>query len=185
MNQRNPYTWIQTATGKQFWPLEARPNEVSIHDIAHALSNLCRFTGHTAEFYSVAQHSVLVSQAVPAEDALWGLLHDATEAYINDLNRPVKYSAGLETYRAIEHNLMRVIAQRFGLDPEMPRSVAEADDRMLLTERRDLLPFSDAAGWQVSDECVPYPAKIIPWTPRMAKTAFIARYVELMTGVTP
>ena len=74
--------WIQTYLGIQFWPLDPRPEEVMLFDIAHSLSNMCRFTGHCREFYSVAQHSVIVSQNVPREDAAWGLLHDASEAYM-------------------------------------------------------------------------------------------------------
>lgn len=184
MSERSSTTWIQTYTGRRFWPLAARPHEVSIHDIAHALSNLCRFTGHTEAFYSVAQHSVLVSQVVPPADALWGLLHDAAEAYINDLNRPVKHSAGLGTYRVIEQSLSRVIAQRFGLSPEIPGSVREADDRMLWTERRDLLKPREFEDWCSRGVYEPYPFRITPLGPVEAKQAFIRRYLELR-GVIP
>ena len=79
--------WMQTHSGIQFWPLDPRPEDILIEDIAHALSNQCRFAGHCCFHYSVAQHSVLVSENVPAQDAMWGLLHDAGEAYLVDLPR--------------------------------------------------------------------------------------------------
>jgi uncharacterized protein len=82
--------WIQTYTGKQFWPLSPLPEDIVIEDIAHALSMQCRFGGHVRTFYSVAQHSVHVSLLVEPQYALWGLLHDAAEAYLVDLPRPIK-----------------------------------------------------------------------------------------------
>ena len=109
MNRKGDF--IQTFTGRMFWPIDPQPDEVDIEDIAHALSNVCRFCGHTREFYSVAQHSVLVSEIVPAAFALEGLLHDATEAYISDVARPVK--PYLTNYKEIEINLYRAIAKRF------------------------------------------------------------------------
>lgn len=90
MNERKG-DWIQTYTGRQFWPLDPKPEEVCIEDIAHALSQQCRYAGHTIRFYSVAQHSVEIALRVPRAAALWGLLHDAAEAYLVDLPRPVKY----------------------------------------------------------------------------------------------
>src|SRR6266496_3875421 len=81
---------IILASGKWFNVFNPKPEDVDIRDIAHALSNQCRFTGHTKEFYSVAQHSVLVSTFCAPEDAAWGLLHDASEAYLSDIASPVK-----------------------------------------------------------------------------------------------
>ena len=130
--------WIQTYTGVAFYPFDPRPSEIQIHDIAHALSMQCRFTGHVKEFYSVAQHSVLVALHCPQEDRLWALLHDATEAYLADVARPVKQHAVMEPYRTIENDLERMICQRFGLPLEKPSSVTVADKRMLATEKRDL-----------------------------------------------
>ena len=78
-------SWLQTYTGIQFWPLDPRPEEIDIQDIAHALSLLCRFNGHCQRFYSVAEHSVHVSTILAPEFGLWGLLHDAAEAYLSDI----------------------------------------------------------------------------------------------------
>jgi 5'-deoxynucleotidase YfbR-like HD superfamily hydrolase len=104
--------WIQTYSGIKMHPLSPTEEEISIEDIAHALSNLCRFTGHCNKFYSVAQHSVLVSVYSPRDYAMWGLLHDASEAYLNDIARPIKISDEYNTYRKIEENLMKVIAKK-------------------------------------------------------------------------
>ena len=118
---RSDSTWIQTFTGRQFWPLEPRADEIFIEDIAHHLSNLCRFTGACRSFYSVAQHSVLVSLcAPPGENPLWGLLHDASEAYLIDVARPVKRSAALVGYRVAEARMMEVICECFGLPTTEP-----------------------------------------------------------------
>ncbi len=169
---------ITTYSGISFWPLLPNPDDIRIDDIAHALSNQCRFVGHTRLFYSVAEHSVRVSQLCRPEDALWGLLHDASEAYLSDVAAPLKELSQFESYRAAERLLQRLIAQRFGLAPVQPASVGEADRRMLQIEMRDLLGRTDAE--------VPNggPAKgrlaiTAPWQPRVAKARFLGRFREL------
>ena len=126
-----------------FWcPLLATAparRHIRIDDIDHALSHQCRFGGHTRLFYSVAEHSVRVSHLCAPEDALWGLLHDASEAYLNDVATPLKELPEFEVYRTAERALQRAIAVRFGLAPEQPASVTEIDRRMLQIEMRDLL----------------------------------------------
>ncbi|MBF0612521.1 MAG: hypothetical protein HQL55_15470, partial [Magnetococcales bacterium] len=82
---RTPDNWIQTFTGRQFWPLAPVLEHIHVQDIAHALSLLCRFNGHCQKFYSVAEHSLHVATILPPELAGWGLLHDASEAYLADL----------------------------------------------------------------------------------------------------
>jgi hypothetical protein len=132
---------IVTFSGKQIDPLNPDPASINITDIAHALSNQCRFTGHVREFYSVAEHSIRCIDLVPQEDQAWALMHDASEAYLSDIARPVKYQLGLgDIYREAEETLMVVIAERFGLPWPMPESVHEADDIMLRSEQRDLMP---------------------------------------------
>src|SRR6266496_642804 len=133
---------IVTFTGKYVSPLDPRPEMIDIRDIAAALSNQCRFTGHTVYagfpvFYSVAQHSVLVSQICDFNDAAWGLLHDASEAYLSDLARPLKYHNSLgDIYRFSERQLMDAICTHFGLPLKMPDSVKWADDVLLRSEAR-------------------------------------------------
>jgi hypothetical protein len=82
--------WLRTYAGRHVHILNPRPADIYIQDIAHALAHTCRFAGHTPAFYAVAQHSVLVSELLTPDLALWGLLHDASEAYLHDLTRPLK-----------------------------------------------------------------------------------------------
>jgi hypothetical protein len=167
--------WIQTFTGKRFYVLDPREEEVCIEDIAHALSNLCRFTGHVREFYSVAQHSLHVSELCPEELALQGLLHDASEAYLNDLNRPLKRSEELRGYREIEARVQEVIARAFGLPGgRMPVAVKQADDLALAGEAQALMaPL--LSGW--GKYAAPTATFIMPpLLPKQAETLFLRRF---------
>jgi len=96
--------WIETYTGKKLYFLEPKPEQIDIEDIATALSNECRFGGHTKSFYSVAEHSILVATICPAPLALVGLLHDASEAYLRDIASPIKQY--LANYKELEEKLM-------------------------------------------------------------------------------
>ena len=131
--------WITTYTGKQFHFLKPTPDEVDIRDIAHHLSLLCRFTGACRWFYSVADHSIRVAELVPQELKLSALLHDAAEAYINDISRPVKYSHKLDDTEVI---IMSVIVDKFGINPTTPE-IREADNILIATEARDLMTNMD------------------------------------------
>jgi hypothetical protein len=143
--------FIQTYTGRQFWPIDPRAEDIFIKDIAHALSLQCRYAGHCKQHYSVAEHSVLVAQWVlektgDKRKAFAGLMHDAQEAYVVDVPRPLKpFLAG---YKEIEDRVWRVIAVRYGLDPELPAEVKEADNRILTDERRVNMASGDyEGGW--------------------------------------
>lgn len=134
--------WIQTYSGQKVRPLNPDPDTIHMVDICHALSLVNRFVGHTRFPISVAQHSVMVareafSQTNSVEVYRWGLLHDATEAYLNDMAKPVKETPNFEAYREAEDHLMWVIATKFDLAPEMPPAVKLADLRVLAAERRD------------------------------------------------
>lgn len=168
--------WIHIFSGRKFYPCDPRPEEIDIIDIAHALSMLCRFTGHTKNFYSVAQHSAICSCIVPRKDARWGLLHDAPEAYLADIARPIKPL--LTNYKQLETQLLRAVAERFDLPWPMPESIHEADDVLVCTERRDLLrPGHDWGEWTRSINMLP--DAICPIGPAEAEEMFIARYLEL------
>jgi hypothetical protein len=167
--------WFQTFTGRKFYPADVRPDDIAIEDIAHALANSCRFAGHCDKFYSVAQHSVLVSLMVPAEDALWGLLHDSEEAYFLDMPRPLKYLPELTEYRELATAGRRVILNRFGLSQFEPDSVKAADRKLLLRERMDL--FDTVLGTLPAGEIPTF--RVVPWTPQLAERNFLARFKDL------
>jgi hypothetical protein len=166
--------WMQTISGGQFWPIDPRPEDVRIEDIAHALSMMCRFGGHCTRFYSVAEHSVLVSRAVPAEHALWGLLHDAPEAYVADIVRPAKRF--ISGYREVEDRIMLAICQAFGLATEMPPDVKRADNAVLADEAGQIMGPAPAV-WTLPEP--PSGAIIVGLSPNDAKAAFLARFDEL------
>ena len=174
--------WIQTFTGGKFCPTDPQVADVNIRDIAHALSNQCRFAGHTRKFYSIAQHCYLVSQVCDPDYALDGLMHDAAEAYMCDMPRPIKYSPGLEGFKELEKKIEAVIQKRFDLGPE-PQSVKDADKRLLYTERRDLLPHlsweGDKSTWGMGLRAEPLVDKIDPWPPNKAETMFLMRFILL------
>lgn len=125
--------WMQTATGRQFWPLDPRPEEIHIDDIAAALAKLCRFSGHCLRFYSVAEHCVHVMRAAPKHLKLTALLHDASEAYLCDVIRPIK--PHLSNYLDIESRLERAIALRYRLEWPWPWVVKRIDTAILADER--------------------------------------------------
>lgn len=176
METVNKGDWMQTHSGKEFWPLSPYLDQIMIEDIAHALSMQCRFGGHTKAFYSVAQHSVIVSEQCYPEDALWGLLHDASEAYIGDVIRPLKLLPEFSFYLEIEDNLMYSICQRFKLESAMPKSVKIADNRTLMTEKRDLLAHNIEWNWSAE----PYQNIIVPLLPSEAKLLFLNRFYSLI-----
>lgn len=190
--------WIQTASGRQFWPLDPRPEDVEIEDIAHALSNICRFTGHCAHFYSVAQHSVLVAANVPSDIAIWGLLHDAAEAYIGDISRPLKRSlfarlmwkdgeAGMGPVKSAEKTILEAVAVRYGIRLLTDwDSIEKADMLLLATEARDLMEplhpewhHKESNGWAV------LPERITPWNPDRARAVFLNTFHALTGGALP
>ena len=172
--------WMQTYTGRQFWPLDPRADEVDINDIAHSLSNMCRFAGHVRRFYSVAEHCVRVSWLAPVENprlALAALLHDATEAYVVDVPRPLKRF--LSGYKEIEDRVARAVEERFGLDAgslDHPE-VKFWDEVLLATEARDLMGGESAGKWHL--RAAPLSAHIGPWAPEEARDRFRRRFMAL------
>jgi hypothetical protein len=175
--QDNSLGCIVTFSGICFRPLDPYSEDIKIDDIAHALAQQCRFGGHSRTFYSIAQHSVLVSQLCRPEDVLWGLLHDASEAYLLDLVRPLKDLTEFRAYRAAESKLQRCIMEQFGMGPEQPASVTAADDWVLAIEYRDLMT-------PARDQYIATPPSHItisvqePWSPERAEREFLKTFGE-------
>ena len=165
--------WILTYSGKKFFPLEPRPEYICIEDIAHALALTCRYNGHSKEFYSVAQHSVWMSRKIRG-DKKWLLMHDAAEAYLSDVPRPIKPM--LSEFKKIEDSILDAISQKFKLGKMPAKEINHADLVMLATEKRDvLLPCPE---WDlVLPE--PLPLKIMPWPWKIAEELFLDRVKEL------
>lgn len=166
--------WIQTYVGSQFWPIDPRASEIDPKDIAHALSMLCRFGGHCLRFYSVAEHSVLLARAVSKENRLWALLHDATEAYLVDVPRPIK--PFLIGYREAEDKIALAICERFSLPIEMPLEVKIADRRILTDEQKQNMAIAPHP-WSTDDE--PLGVTLQFWSPERAKAEFLKELGEV------
>jgi len=179
--------WIETYSGKKFHILNPRPEEIDIVDIAHAEANQCRFTGHVKNFYSVAEHSHYVSLLCKPENALKGLLHDASEAYISDISRPLKYCTGIgPIYKEIEKKISDVIYAKFGLEPDEPADVKNADNVMLITEKVQLLNdevswFDDStkSTWNGVSPLSVNQLTIVGFVPKYAERIFLQRFAEL------
>jgi hypothetical protein len=168
--------WMLTAGKRKYYPMDPRTDEAHIDDIARHLSLICRYNGALNDFYSVAQHSVLVSRILPDHLKLWGLLHDAAEAYCQDIIRPIK--RGLVGYKEIEELNERCIAEKFDLPYPIPQEVKEADDKILVTEWRDLRGQPEPV-LQIE----PCDFIICPWSGKLAETIFLSAF-EVFTGQT-
>lgn len=177
--------FIMTASGEDFWFLNPSLETIKIEDIASALSKICRYTGHCRHFYSVAQHSVIVSHLVPEEQALEGLLHDASEAYLGDMSAPLKRK--LPEYQAIEEVVESAIAAKFGLmyniELGWPSAVKKADIAVLALEKKLLLPESKTP-WSILEgvECPDEKLLHHCWQPLVAELRFLQRYNELTSS---
>lgn len=171
-------TDILTSRGRYFDFVDMGRNKISIEEVAHSLSHICRFTGHVKTFYSVAQHSVWVSRIVPAQHALAGLLHDASEAFIGDVAAPLKQL--LPDYKAVEARVEAMVLGHFGLPAKLPAEVKHADQVMLATERRDLMPATADAWEHQVQGIAPLDAVLTPWCAERARWMFLHRYAELV-----
>lgn len=168
--------WIQTESGLAFDFENPRPEMIDMEDVATALSYMPRFNGHTRSHYSVAEHSLLVSRLVPEPDALWGLLHDAHEAYTGDIVSPLKRI--LPQIKAIEKKIQDAICQKLGISPTCPESVYTADLRLLGTERDKFFP-QQPCSWDIP--VPPYPDVIFrEYDPETIRTEFLRRLYSLL-----
>jgi hypothetical protein len=165
---------MQSFSGTWVYPLDPIPEEIEIKDIAHALSNLCRFGGHTTQFYSVAQHSLIMSTLVSRRLALEALLHDASEAYLVDIPRPIK--AHLSEYRGFEDAMQRCIADKYGLIYPWPNELKDMDEVMLALEHRTVM--TSGLLWD-HDKLKTPNIDIPPLSNRMVEVMFLERFNKL------
>ena len=168
---------MQTFSGVEFYPLDPRPEDIDIEDIAHSLSLQCRYNGHCTRFYSVAEHCVHVSYLVPEYLALDALMHDAAEAYLGDVPAPIK--PFLTNYQELEQQLERVIAKRFSLRNPIPEEVRHAD-RWILTAERDQVMSKPPRDWNLPfEKSASSKVIIFGWEPIYAQKRFLQRFDEL------
>lgn len=172
-------SFMQTFTGRKYWPMDPKPHEVYIEDIAHSLAYQCRYAGHCIKFYSVAEHSILIARSLAAthapEVALAGLLHDAPEAYCVDIPRPLK--PYMTNYKDIEQKNWLAIAARFQLDRDLPDEVHDADNRIIADE---LINLRDMPWHARHDK--PLDVRLRYWSPEKAEQEFMATFDALMAG---
>lgn len=166
--------WGQSASGRPFWACDPRPEDIHLDDIVHALSHQCRYGGHCSKFYSVLEHSVLVSLVVPKEHARDGIGHDFTEAYVVDVPRPLKRM--LRDYAAIEWRNWDAISFALGFSLELPQCIHDADNAVLLAEKAVLMGPSPAP-WSVPGEPADVVVRGLP--PFLARWMFWARWHEI------
>ena len=171
----DPY--VSTYLGHRFYLTRPHIDDVAIEDIAHGLAYQCRFNGQTRDFYSVAQHSLMVMQLVPEEHRLAALLHDAAEAYLGDMVKPLKNL--FPAFSEIEAQVMAIIGQRFDVElAQLHPSIKQADLIALATEKRDLMPHSTEP-WAYLAGVEPVSENIRPMPPELAKMAFLDAFAKI------
>jgi uncharacterized protein len=177
-----PGPYLQTVSGRWVNPFEPDPDQLDPGDIARALANQCRFGGHCRVFYSVAQHSVIVSQLVEerggdAEESFAALMHDAAEAYLGDMPHPLKHRSPLgAAFKAAEDHLERAIRDRFRIKPDVPE-IKRADRALLATERRAF--SAETWHWPELEGVEALDLELTAWSPDAAALAFADRFAEL------
>jgi hypothetical protein len=177
-----PGPYLQTVSGRWVNPFDPDPEQLDIADITRALANTCRFGGHCRSFYSVAQHSVIVSELVEqrggdAEDAFAALMHDASEAYLGDMPHPIKHRSELgAAFKAAEDRLEDVLRERFKIKPDVPE-IKRADRALLATERRAF--SAEDWHWPELEGVEPLDLQLTAWPPDEAAAKFADRYAVL------
>ncbi len=172
--------YMQTYTCQQFFPMDPRAEDINIPDIAHHLAMQCRFNGATKDFYSVAEHCVIGSYLVPPEDAFEFLMHDAAEAYLGDLIRPMKNHSILgDEYKRIEALVEQQVKIVFDLSPETPNTVKRVDQALCMIELAQAFEVPRGLDADLDDIGVESIPKLHFWSWYQAESAFLKRFEEL------
>jgi uncharacterized protein len=169
----NSWEWMQTYSGRKFYPLNPREQDIAIEDIAHALSLICRYGGHCLKFYSVAEHCVLMAAKALAPLKLTTLLHDASEAYLGDVIRPLKRN--FTAYKAAEMAVEQVIASKFGTQFPLPKEVKALDEAILFDELEQNMSYPPEP-WHVTKGLG---VKLQFWKPIRAEAEFLKAFKDL------
>jgi len=172
--------WLETYTGRKFWAADPRMEDVTIFDIAHSLGYKCRYNGHTAKFYSVAEHCVTLAlkarqEGLPVATQFQMLMHDGSETYLPDVPRPIKHL--FPELVAMEKLNDRVIRDWAGLSHDVPPIVKEWDARIITDERRQVLLPSGHA-WS-SDSLEPLGVQLHGYEPYEAQMRFLQVYQHI------
>lgn len=174
--------WFQTYSGVKFFVQDPHLDDFRLVDVAHALSNMCRFGGHCRSFYSVSEHSLLVSYLLPPKLRLCGLMHDGVEGYLADLQRPVKNLPEFKVFKDVELTLEKVLAERFGLPFPFPPEVKWADNVALALEIKQLMNVAEESDWNLWLSVDTPSWRVRNFDPVEGKKLFLARYEELVYG---
>lgn len=168
--------WIQTFTGRRFWPLNPKPEHVFIEDIAHQISQKVRYTGACEWLYSVGQHSILMAREAPQHMKLRALMHDASEAYLPDVARPIKDD--LPGFREIENRVLNAIFRRFDIPNDPGGIVKTLDNRILVDEKMQVMKDT-GLNWVQILGCEPLGVAIKRWEPEYTERLFLKMFYEL------
>jgi uncharacterized protein len=177
-----PGPYLQTVSGRWVNPIDPDPQQFDIEDIARALGNLCRFGGHCRVFYSVAQHSVIVSELVEqrggdVEDVFAALMHDASEAYLGDMPHPLKHRSALgAVFKEAEDHLEAALREHFAIKPGVAE-IKRADRALLAAERRAF--SAERWAWPELEGVEPLDIELEALSPDESERTFMRRFAEL------
>ena len=157
-----------TFSGGRFWPLDPRPEDISIYDVAHSLAMMCRFNGHCIKFYSIAEHSCHIYDKTSKKNKRWAILHDAPESFVGDMVNPLKKF--MPEFRTAEDKIMDLFCEKWGMPKKMPEEVHRLDRAIV---RDEIVNMKTHGDWSIPQEGIG--AKIQCWSPERAEEEFLSR----------